>query len=323
MFDFTVLEYFHFLRPKWFLVLIVFIWILVTFHKRSDLTARWKTVMSPNVLKALTIEGTAGRWFSPLRVSFVITVLVCLALMGPSWKQVDSPFNEDKTLLVIAVDVSDTMNQKDIQPSRLTRAKSKVLELLEMRGSSNTALIAYAGSAHTVMPITNDNELVRHFLDALKPEIMPVSGKRPELVVEKYRELLADKALISTLLLMGDGATESTAEAFAAAFSDSAQQNVIVWGIGTDGSEPDNAQLAEIVPLQKALLTSVADQAGGAYVQVTPDNNDVQKVNRRIEHNFTIVDDGSRPWLDSGYGLTFFIAALYLLWFRRGWTLQW
>ena len=54
------------------------------------------------------------------------------------------------------------------QPSRLLRAKQKILELMAIRGDVNTALIAYSGTAHTVMPITNDSEMIRHFLAALE-----------------------------------------------------------------------------------------------------------------------------------------------------------
>ena len=318
MLDWSLIEHFHFLRPYWFLAFIAFLWMFFTMQRRDDSIATWRALMSPKILKAMTITGSSNRWWSPQRVSLVILSLVCIALMGPSWRQVESPFNEDQTALIIALDVSDSMTQSDIQPSRLLRAKTKILDLLAMRGASNTSLIAYAGSAHVVMPITDDHEMIRHFLDSLKPEIMPISGKRPEQVIGRIESLLGDKGLQTTVLLMGDGATAMTVDAFAKYF-EQVRYKLIVWGMGL--AEGESARAA--IPQQKAILSSLASRSGGVYVNNTLNDDDVKRVHRVVERSFLVVDDGSRPWLDSGYGLLFMITPLFLFWFRRGWTLQW
>jgi Ca-activated chloride channel family protein len=56
---------------------------------------------------------------------------------------------------------------------------------------------------------------------------------------------------------------------------------------------------------------------------LTVDDSDVRALNRRIDSHFVVIEDSALPWLDSGYPLVFPAMALFLLWFRRGWTLTW
>ena len=97
--------------------------------------------------------------------------------------------------------------------------------------TAKTALIAFAGSAHVVMPITNDREMIRHFLDALSENIMPVSGKLPETIIPLVDNLLSTTSVPGTVLLVGDGATSNTVTAFKSYFATQSAQ-LIVWGIG-------------------------------------------------------------------------------------------
>ena len=82
--------------------------------------------------------------------------------------------------LVILLDVSSSMEQRDIQPSRLQRAKQKIADLLAMRTDKQTALIVYAGTAHTVLTLTDDQDILKQYLAAITPKIMPRAGKFPE-----------------------------------------------------------------------------------------------------------------------------------------------
>jgi Ca-activated chloride channel family protein len=244
--------------------------------------------------------------------------------MGPTWQQQPSPFSENNAPLIIALDVSKTMEQGDVQPSRLLRAKQKIIELLEVRGDSKMALIAFAGSAHVVMPITNDREMIRHFLDALSEKIMPLSGKLPEAIIPLVDDLLTSSPVPGTVLLIGDGATTNTVSVFKSYFDKQAAQ-LLVWGIGKSAqSEEESAALTtDIIPLQLEQLKALTSESNGRLILMSNDNSDVKRINNYIKHNLVIVDDNSRPWHDSGYPMLFVVAVIFLFWFRKGWTLQW
>ena len=326
-FFFDSMQHFHFLRPYWLLAFVIIYYIIRAFSLRDDSLAQWRSLMSKQVLTHLTVSGNNNHWLSPQKMSLILALPLCIVLMGPTWQQQPSPFSENNAPLVIALDVSKTMEQGDVQPSRLLRTKQKVIELLELRGDSKTALIAFAGSAHVVMPITNDREMIRHFLDALSEKIMPVSGKLPETILPLADNLLASSAVPGTVLLIGDGATNNTVTAFKEFFATQSAQ-LIVWGIGqsTTAEQSIIAQdelVTDVIPMQLEQLKALSSESDGRLVLMSNDNSDVKRVNNYIKHNLVIVDDNSRPWHDSGYPLVFVVAFIFLFWFRKGWTLQW
>jgi len=328
-FMFDSMQHFHFLRPYWLLAFVVIYYIIRTFSLRDDSLAQWRSLMSAEVLSHLTVSGNNNNWLSPQRMSLILAIPLCVVLMGPTWQQQPSPFSENNAPLIIALDVSKTMEQGDVQPSRLLRAKQKIIELLELRGDSKTALIAFAGSAHVVMPVTNDREMIRHFLDALSENVMPVSGKLPETVLPLTDSLLQTSTVPATLLLIGDGATSNTVSAFKDFFTTQSAQ-LIIWGIGkpalsggpVDGINTD-IQGTDIIPMQLEQLKALSGESIGRLVLMSNDNTDVKRVDNYIKHNLVIVDDNSRPWHDSGYPFVFLVALIFLFWFRKGWTLQW
>ena len=324
--DLIQFQHFHFLRPYWLLVILPVIFIFMSFNQRDDNLAFWKKVMSKEIIARLTVNATGQNWLSPKNMLIVVAVIITLVLSGPTWRQHESPFTEDKSALIIALDVSETMNQSDVQPSRLLRAKQKIIELLELRGDANTALIAYSGSAHTVMPVTNDSEMIRHFLDSLDNQLMPKSGKRPQAVLPIASKFFEPTLVPGTLLLMGDGGSAETVSEFSNFFESQSHQ-LIVWAFGRSARFEQKDGLDEagtsIIPMQLSQLESLVDNSHGRLVLMSHDKEDVQKVYRSIENNLVIVEDSSRPWLDSGYPLVYLVALLFLFWFRRGWTLQW
>lgn len=318
------LQHFHFLRPYWLVIFIVLIYIIRAFTLRDDSLAQWRSLMSSDVLNSLTVDGNNTHWLSPQKMSIILGIPLCIVLMGPTWQQQPSPFSENNAPLIIALDVSSTMEQSDVQPSRLLRAKQKIIELLEVRGDSKTALIAFSGSAHVVMPISNDREMIRHFLDALEQKVMPVSGKLPESILPLSESLLANSDVPGTVLLIGDGATGNTVSAFKGFFEKQNAQ-LLVWAIGRESqlNIDDESTTSDIIPLQLEQLKSLSNESSGRLILMSNDNSDVKRVNSYINHNLVIVDDNSRPWHDSGYPLVFVVGAIFLFWFRKGWTLQW
>ena len=326
MLDIIESSAFHFLRP-WWLVLLIPLVLLVFYSKpKLESSSRWSEFIADHLLNALQVKGGHYHWFNPVNVGLVLVALCTLLMAGPSWQRQVSPFVQDQAVLVIALDLSDTMSQTDIQPSRLERAKQKIGDLLELRGDARTGLIAYAGSAHQVIPLSNDASLIHQFLAAVDSTMMPKSGKFPETILPLVGRMLGDAAEPGTLLLIGDGIAPTTTDEFEMFFDERAYQ-LIVLGMGladpitndVDDQKFGGAHLA----LQENALKSLASSAGGYYQTNTPDKSDVLRINRLIEHHLALVDDDDRPWLDAGYFLLYPIALVFLYWFRRGWTLNW
>ena len=324
MTDLALIQNLHFLRPGWFFLLIPFALISFLQWRSGDLGRQWQGVIAPHLLPRMILSGSQRQLVSPLWVSVVVLPMLVVALAGPSWTRGESPFAVDSASLVIAVDLSESMGGKDLQPDRLQRARSKILELSRARGDANTGLLAYAGSGHTVLPLTNDANVLLHYLDALRVGMLPQRGKSPESILPMARDLLAEGG--GTLLVIGDGAPEPSIEAFRA-LNDAPGIQVIVWGMGKTQEELDKDAArglkSEALPLDESGLMALAAAGNGAYQQVSAEDDDVTQILQQIDRHYELSEDSSRPWLDGGYYLVWPIVLLFLLWFRKGWALRW
>jgi len=316
--------HFHFLRPWWLLVLIPLLLTLHYLWSARNPIGKWRKIIAPPLLKAMMVSSGRNSWFNPVSVGMVIVILGVVALAGPTWKQQPSPFAEDVAALVIVLDASASMQQQDVQPSRLERARQKVQDLLELRPGGRVGLIVYAGTAHSVIPLTNDPDVVKNFLNAIDYEMMPRKGKFPEKSLPIAERMLGDSPVPGTVLVIGDGISPQTLDDFEKYFS-TRQHQLLVLGVGTEtpGENQQAVTADALIPLERAALEKLADENGGYYQSLTLNTADVTQLNRRINSHFVIVDDGSRPWVDAGYYLVYLIALIMLLWFRKGWTLHW
>ena len=314
--DLTALEHFHFLRPEWGLLILP--WLAMLWVRRRQQARRdmFGGIIAPHLLDHLRLQRFETRWFNPGSISAVLVLILLILLMGPTWRQQPSPLSEDESALILVLDVSSSMQQSDVQPSRLQRAKQKMSDLLTLRPDKNAALIAYAGSAHSALALTADHDILNQYLAAIKPNIMPRAGKFPEYALPLVDDLLRETTAPATIVLFTDGTGADSAQAFTEWFATRPHQLLVV-GIGID-------QPAEgIIPLERNALKSLAATGGGHYIALSVDDSDMRQASRRIDSHYVIVEDSALPWLDSGYWLVFPAMLLFLLWFRQGWTLTW
>jgi Ca-activated chloride channel family protein len=314
--DLSALEYFHFLRPAWALAIIP--WLLITLlqNRRQASRDMFGGIIAPHLLEHLRLQRFQSRWLNPGNFTKVIAVLLLLLLMGPTWRQQPSPLSQDEAALVILLDVSSSMEQDDVQPSRLRRAKQKIADLLALRPDKKAALIVYAGSAHSVLTLTADQEILNQYLAAISPAVMPRAGKFPEYSLPLIEQTLRETLAPATVVMFTDGLGSNSAAAFADYFESTGYQLLVV-GVGTD------QQKEGLAPLERRSLEQLASETGGSYFDLTVDDADVRRINRKINSHYVIIEDSALPWLDSGYVLVFPAMALFLMWFRRGWTLTW
>lgn len=326
MLDWTSLQQLHFLRPYCLLLVLPFAVLSMLQWRRRNLGRQWEPVIAGHLLPSMIVLGSQRRLFSPLWVSIILGPLVAVAVAGPTWQRGESPFAQDAAALVIAIDLSTSMGESDLQPSRLQRARDKILKLAEARGDAYTALLAYSGTAHTVLPLSNDSNMLLHYLDALAVGMLPRRGKAPESVLPLADSLLTTRALGGSLLVVSDGASDASAAFFSEWAQDSDTQ-LLVWGMGKTQEQLNDDAARGLVgraqPLQEAQLRAISNAGDGHYQQVTIDDTDVNHLLRRINRHYLLSEDSARPWLDGGIYLLPLIMLLFLLWFRVGWVLRW
>lgn len=326
-------ELFHFIRPLWLLAVpaVLLIWWLV---RRRDAIAQLQDgIVAPHLQEALTIGRSSTATVKPIDLIAFGMLAVAVAAAGPTWSKQPSPWFSDTAPLVIAIEVSDSMRSNDLQPSRLDRARFKVLDILEQRTGSRTALIAYAGSAHIVMPPSADNAVLKLFLDSLDPAIMPTMGADAAAVLPLADQILAEELVLGTVLFVTDGFSVGDVPAFAeyTARENSAALVALVVGKDEGGVAlmPDGSVVLDSAggrldtSIDATLLRRAGSEAGVTVVRAETNDSDVRSVIRRINSNLQQADDPEAQWLDQSWWFVVLAAACLLPAFRRGWTTQW
>lgn len=316
---------FHFIRPWWLLALIPIALILFALVRQKDSRRAWRGVVADHLMPFLVSDSSSvNKGLRPHLILGAILTLVSIALAGPAWNREPAPFADDTAALVIAIEVTPTMLAEDIQPSRLERATQKIRDLLERRQGAATALVAYSGSAHLVMPLTEDGDLIAQFAAELDPKIMPVEGDVADAAIALAQKQLSDAGRAGSVLLITDGVSPGVIERIGKSQS-SALPKVHVYGIGAGADAVVSPDSPSAPPLDTAKLEDAADAGRGSLVIITPDAKDVDRLARTIETQFTAAapTDGGQRWKDAGYWLTPLIALLALMWFRPGWSVQW
>ncbi len=299
----------HFLRPYWLITLIPVLLVFWAYAKRKDRVAQWREVIEPHLLEHLLVGEHKKSWFNPANVLLLCWSLATIALAGPTWQREPSPFVDDQAGLMVLLKVSETMEAKDVQPSRLDRAKHKLKDLLDIRDGAANGLIVYSGSAHLVMPLTRDDRIIQSMVQDITPAIMPVDG-----------DVLAEALVLAEELVKTTGGPGSLL-----VLADSVNQSQLSILETTELSFP--IQFISIAPPNRepdAGLLRAADVLGGSVTRMSIDVADVTVVNQRAKVDFSSVveQDGGERWRDGGYLLLPIIALCMLLWFRRGWVVR-
>lgn len=331
---FDALLNFHFLRPLWLLSLIpagLLIYLLMQQQKSSG---NWNTIIQEQLLSHLTdgIQQRQSRW--PIYGLGVAWLITALALAGPSWNKLPQPVHQKQDALVIVLDLSLSMLAEDIKPSRLTRARHKILDIIAERKEGLTALVAYSGDAHIVTPLTDDTPTIANLVPALSPLMMPVMGSDPVSAIELASEIFSHTGIAQgRVLLMTDGISEKDL----AALEGQLQRQGIelsVMGIGTSDGAPipaDNGFLKDndgniIVPkLIRPPLEQLAAQNGGRYADIALGNRDIEFLLPESLEDLTDTTVISQrefdQWKDRGPLLAMLLIPFALIAFRRGWLI--
>jgi Ca-activated chloride channel family protein len=257
-----------------------------------------------------------------------------LALLGPSWQRVEQTSLKRSDPLVVALQLSPAMLASDVLPNRLAQAKRKLLDLLQSRRDAQTAIIVFAGSAHTLVPLSDDLATSRNLLDSVNPSIMPQAGQRADLAVALAAELLKQGAQgAGKILLIDSELDQQEQEGIRQAL---AQHNIqlSILGIGThegapiaieDGGFVKDAQGAILLPrLDSAGLQQFARQLGGHYASATVNDDDLAQLN--LLDTAQTFRQGNEPtqltrWADQGHWLLLPLLLLAACAGRRGWLL--
>jgi len=326
---------FHFIRPLWLLTFVPLLAFLVWFARRRFAMRRWRDVVDPVLMPHVLIG--AG-YHTRRRVTVVLGLagaLMILALAGPAWQRLPQPVFRSQDALVIALDLSRSMDAADIKPSRLARARYKISDILSRRAEGQSALLVFAAEPYIVSPLTDDTRTIIAQLPALETTLMPSQGSRADRALEQAGELLRQAgASAGRVLLITDGVNAERDGAAAAALRE-AGHRVSVLGIGTAEGGPipgqggfvkrDDGSIV-LAKLDDRSMREVAASGGGRYRRLAANESDIESLLAGVdvradetEHTGLEAD----VWREEGPWLLLPLLPLAALAFRRGVLALW
>ena len=323
----------HLMRPEWLWALLPAAILALLLWRGREHHGGWSRVIAPELLHHLVGPETGVRRPNLLPLVILGWILAAVAASGPSWEKLPQPVHQKQDALVVILDLSYSMKSTDQAPSRLARARQKILDLLAHRREGQTGVIAYAGDAHVVTPLTDDTATIANLLPALNPDMMPVPGSEPGAAVQQAVELLHSAGIRDgKILLITDGVDARDAASVERALENSGAQFAVM-GVGTATGAPiplpDGGFLKEgdgtiVMPaLDETALRKLAAATGGAYARMQLDNGDLDvlladPVLAGAEATVAL-ERTADAWEDQGYLFILPLLPLALGLFRRGW----
>jgi Ca-activated chloride channel family protein len=330
---------FHFLRPWWLALLPVAIWLIWKILRGHAIGGGWRSLVDAPLRAHVLAEPEVlreSRW--PLIALLACGVLALVALAGPTWERLPVPAFRSEEALVVALDLSRSMDAGDVEPSRVARARLKVLDLLERRTAGQTALVVFSTHAFTVTPLTTDTRTISSLVGAVSTSIMPTQGSSLSSGLVKSASLLRQTGLRAGDILAITDADVASADVDLAAKLRGEGYKVSVLAVGTEQGAPipraeggfvTDSQGAVVVPqLDVAGLQRVAAAGGGRFARLAPDDRDLAALfPPSLPGAAALAAEAEQQkadiWRDRGGWLALALLPLLALSFRRGWIAVW
>ena len=262
-----------------------------------------------------------------LRVTFF--TLLIISHLGPNFGIKEEKVEVVGKDIMIAVDLSESMNANDIQPSRIEKVKFEIKKIVDEFSGDRIGIIMFSGEAFVQCPLTYDKNALNLFVETLNTGLVPNSGTDfgppLELGLSKLQdENSGDNHFKSKIIILfsdGEDFGEDTDQSIEKIKENSLKLFSV--GIGTDeGSKilddfgnfkKDNEGNDVITKLNSSSLRETADKTGGKYYEISKNKNEINQMITEIKNiKGDIIDQQTSNISENKY-FYFLLSALVLV----------
>jgi len=326
-----MIEQLHFLRPDWFYAFIPLAMLLYLAINHSVTSISWKKICDAKLLPHILISKPTKTSRLAFILPTIASILCIIAAAGPVLKKLPTPVFRDQSSLIIAVDLSRSMDASDIKPTRIDRAKLKLIDILEKRKGGQTALVVYAANAFTVTPLTSDTSTIANLIAALDTEMMPAQGSNTSDALKTATVLLSQAGETEgDILLITDGINQQDLSAISDLTGKGHRLSIL--GVGTPDGGPivlergflqDSSGAIVIPKLDVQSLQKAALMGHGLFVAMQTTDEDIDKLSELFSRNRTETESievelTADIWHEEGPWLLLIALPLVALLSRRG-----
>jgi len=235
-------------------------------------------------------------------LKFVVLVLalasLIMALVNPKMRTKMETIKREGIDIVFAVDVSKSMLAEDVAPSRLEKSKQLVSQIINQLGNDRIGIVAYAGSAFPVLPITTDYGVTKMFLQSMNTNMVSSQGTSLDEAINLSGTFFDKSNKTSKLvILISDGEDHSEGAEDAAAEATKMGMKIITIGVGTPKGGPiplkqngvvqsfkrDQNNEVVITKLNAESLESIAKATKGMYINGNQTKAVLEKIKKALD----------------------------------------
>jgi Ca-activated chloride channel homolog len=264
-----------------YLLFIVPILVLLFLYNQFWKRKKQREFGDLELVKKLSPEKSVFKPILKLVVLLLALVGLIIGLVNPKIGTKMETVKREGIDIVFAMDVSKSMLAEDVAPSRLEKSKQIVSQIINQLGSDRIGIVAYAGSAFPVLPITTDYSVAKMFLQSTNTDMVSSNGTSLDEAIKLSATYFDEKSKTSKLLIMiSDGEDHSEGADSAAEEANKLGIKIITIGVGTEKGGPiplrengivqsfkrDGNNEVVITKLNKEGLTTIAKTTKGGYV---------------------------------------------------------
>ena len=297
---------FHFLRPYWLIGLILPVLIYLQSYSQQKAESAWSKVCDENLLDFLLIKSNGEKRKWPMISAVVAVLFLVVALAGPTWSKKSNPALSVENPVMIMLNMSGDMWQKDVSPSRIERAKYVIKDLVKTLKNTESGLIVYSKEPFMITPLTEDAAIIDNLLPALEMNIMPENGDRLDRAIDLAVERMQEAALPSGNIVV---LTANVGERFDAALESASKAAAAGYDVDIVNMSSQNNDK----------LKMVAEKGRGLYISYNKGLDLlIKKINDITAKEIKQSQNMQTVWNDMGWYFLWLPALLLLGYFRRG-----
>jgi Ca-activated chloride channel family protein len=301
----------RFTSPFWlpigFVICAMLVWLWIRVDARQQ--AALARFVSPHLRKQLTQSISTARRRLQRGLLLTALALLSIALAGPQlgyhWEQINRRGNE----IVFIIDTSRSMMTPDVKPNRLDRAKLAIDDFTNHLDGDAVGIVAFAGTAFLVCPITLDYNAFRETLNAIDTNIVPRGGTNISSAIQEAQAALRRRPGSDKIVILVTDGEDLEGSALTTAQNAKQQDGLRIFtvGVGTPGGDliplppaqgggfvkDDSGQFVKS-HLDEAGLKAIADATGGFYVPLGAQGEGLETIYNKVLGSLAKHDLASR-----------------------------
>jgi Ca-activated chloride channel family protein len=250
---------------------------------------------NPDILETLMPDASKLRPIVKFYVMLLALMAIIFTIAGPQFGTKLETVKRKGIEIIIALDVSNSMNAEDIQPSRLDRAKRAIYQLVGKLKNDKIGLIVFAGQAYTQLPITTDYPSAKMFISSINTNIIPTQGTAIGTAINKaINSFSAQEDINRAIIVITDGENHEDDAIGAAKAAINKGIKVYTVGMGLPKGSPipvpggrknefmkDRQGNVVISKLNEQMLIDIATAGEGEFIAA---NNIRSGINNLVDH---------------------------------------